>query len=188
MYLCVLKGFSQSTTTTPQYSGNSDWKPVIIDDTPKKSSSNSSSSSPIPKVQWYYSDGSKTTSTSRSSSSYNTSSSNSSKRSFGRYISRYIVEKNNGKMVFRSIYNPLTITSSVIEVKNTNKGTKTWAVKYQGPIRLTNSGGSERFHNFYLTNHHVEFNISDRPIHQYQGKSYYVIIFDGQIQLAEAVY
>ena len=62
MCLCVLKGFSQSTTTTPQYSGNSDWKPVIIDDTPKKSSSNSSSSSPIPKVQWYYSDGSKTTS------------------------------------------------------------------------------------------------------------------------------
>jgi hypothetical protein len=188
MCICVLKGFSQSSTTTPEYSGNSDWKPEIIDDTPKKSSSSSSSSTPIPKVQWSYSGGSKSTSTSRSNSSYNNNSSNSAKRPFGRYVSRFIVEKNNGRMVYHSIYNPVTITSSGIEVKNTNKGTKTWAAKYQGPIRLTNTGGSERFHNFYLTNQHVEFNISDRPIHQYQGKSYYVIIFDGQIQLAEAVY
>ena len=188
MCICVLKGFSQSSTITPEYSGNSGWEPKIIDKTTKKLSSSSSSSTPTPKVQWYYSGGSKSSSTNRSNSSYNTNSSNSAKRPFGKYVSRFIVEKNNDRMSYRSIYNPVTITSSGIEVKNTNKGTKMWAVKYQGPIRLTNTWGSERFHNFYLTNQHVEFNISDRSIHQYQGKSYYVIIFDGQIQLAEAVY
>ena len=72
-----------------------------------------------------------------------------------------------------------------IRVENTNAGVKTWEAKYQGPIRITNKGGSERFHNFYLTNQYVEFNISDRKCAHYNDKWYYIIIFDGQVQLAE---
>lgn len=100
---------------------------------------------------------------------------------YGDYIARYIVTKD----AYYPIYNPLKITHVGIRVENTNAGTKTWIAKYQGPIRLTNTGGSERFHNFYLTNQYVEFNISDRKCAYYNGKWYYVIIFDGQIQLAE---
>ncbi len=100
---------------------------------------------------------------------------------YGDYICRYIYD--NG--TFHQIYNPLKITHHGIRVKNTNAGTKTWAAVYQGPIRLTNSHGSERFHNFYLTNQHVEFSISDKKGMYYNGKYYYVINFDGQWQLAE---
>lgn len=81
----------------------------------------------------------------------------------------------------------MKITHQGIRVKNTNTGEKTWAAIYQGPIRLSNNSGSERFHNFYLTKQHVEFNVSDRPIVPYNGKRYYMIIFDGQIQLAESI-
>lgn len=107
---------------------------------------------------------------------------------YGDYIARYIVTTTNGIKQYHPINNPLKITHQGIRVKNTAQGTKTWEAVYQGPIRLTNEGGSERFHNFYLTNQHVEFNISDRPLVQYNGKSFYIIIFDGQIQLAEASY
>ena len=109
---------------------------------------------------------------------------------YGDYISRYIVifdSQTNAKS-YHSIYNPIKITHSGIRVSNTNQGVKTWEAKYQGPIRLTNAGGSERFHNFYLTNQRVEFSISDRAIVKYNGKWYYMIIFDGQVQLAESVY
>ena len=73
--------------------------------------------------------------------------------------------------------------------QNTNAGTKTWEAKYQGPIRyhFTSPEGSVRFHNFYLVHQRVEFNISDIPFAKYNGKYYYVIIFDGQIQLAESI-
>ena len=102
---------------------------------------------------------------------------------YGDYICRYIVTGN--PTTYHKIYNPLKITHQGIQVKNTNNGTKMWLAKYQGPVRLSNSGGSERFHNFYLTKQHVDFSISDRKIATYQGKQYYVIILDGQIQLAE---
>jgi hypothetical protein len=102
---------------------------------------------------------------------------------YGDYIARYIVTDNGN--TYHAIYNPIKITHAGIQVKNTNAGTKTWAATYQGPIRLTNRGGSERFHNFYLTNQHVEFSISDRPLVPYNGKTYYLINFDGQWQLAE---
>ena len=101
---------------------------------------------------------------------------------YGDYIVRYIVTDAN---TYHSTYNPLKITHAGIRVENTNVGVKTWKAKYQGPIRLTNKGGSERFHNFYLTNQYVEFNISDRMCASYGGKQYYIIIFDGQVQLAE---
>lgn len=103
---------------------------------------------------------------------------------YGDYICRYIVE--GGR--YHLINNPIKITHYGIQVKNTNAGTKTSQANYQGPIRLTNRGGSERFHNFYLTNQHVEFSISDRPCANYNGKNYYIINFDGQWQLAEARY
>lgn len=106
---------------------------------------------------------------------------------YGDYICRYIVTFSNGEKYYTPIYNPLKITHQGIRVKNTNQGTKTWEAVYQGSIRLTNTGGSERFHNFYLNNQHVEFDISDRPIVPYNGRIYYMIIFDGQVQLAEAV-
>lgn len=106
---------------------------------------------------------------------------------YGDYICRYIVTNTNSGKEYHPIYNPIKITHQGIQVKNTKQGTKIWEAKYQGPIRLTNTGGSERFHNFYLTNQHVEFNISDRPIVTYQGKNYYLIIFDGQLQLAESL-
>lgn len=105
---------------------------------------------------------------------------------YGDYVCRYIVTYQNGTCQYYSINNPIKITHQGIQVKNTNAGTKIWATKYQGPIRLTSSGGSERFHNFYLTNQHVEFDISDRPFYTYNGKTYYMIIFDGQVQLAES--
>lgn len=107
---------------------------------------------------------------------------------YGDYIARYIVTRGSGQVQYHSIFNPIKITHVGIQVKNTNAGTKTWVANYQGPIRLTNAGGSERFHNFYLTNQHVEFSISDRAIVPYNGKSYYMIIFDGQVQLAEPIY
>ena len=102
---------------------------------------------------------------------------------YGDYVCRYIVE--NGR--YHVIYNPIKITHYGIQVKNTNAGTKIWKANYQGPIRLTNRGGSERFHNFYLTNQRVEFSISARPCASYHGKKYYIINFDGQWQLAEAI-
>lgn len=101
---------------------------------------------------------------------------------YGDYIVRYIV---TDAATYHPIYNPLKITHTGIRVENTNAGVKVWKATYQGPIRLTNKGGSERFHNFYLTNQHVEFNISDRACVYYKGKWYYIIIFDGQTQLAE---
>ncbi len=109
---------------------------------------------------------------------------------YGDYISRYIVSFDSQTCAksYYPIYNPIKITHSGIRVSNTNQGVKTWEAKYQGPIRLTNAGGSERFHNFYLTNQRVEFSISDRAIVKYDGKWYYMIIFDGQVQLAESVY
>lgn len=103
---------------------------------------------------------------------------------YGDYIVRYIVTDSNS---YHPIYNPLKITRTGIRVENTNAGVKIWEAKYQGPIRLTNKGGSERFHNFYLKNQHVEFNISDRNCAQYKGRWYYIIIFDGQVQLAEPI-
>lgn len=103
---------------------------------------------------------------------------------YGDYIVRYIV---TNATTYYQIYNPLKITHMGIRVENTNAGVKVWEAKYQGPIRLTNQGGSERFHNFYLTNQHVEFNISDRKCVQYKGEWYYIIIFDGQVQLAEPI-
>lgn len=102
---------------------------------------------------------------------------------YGDYVCRYIVEKGR----YQKIYNPIKITHYGIQVKNTNAGTKIWQAIYQGPIRLTNRGGSERFHNFYLTNQRVEFSISDRPCASHNGKKYYIINFDGQWQLAEAL-
>ena len=109
---------------------------------------------------------------------------------FGDYICRYIVtydSKTNAR-TYHPIYNPLKITHQGIRVKNTQQGTKIWAAKYQGPIRLISSAETERFHNFYLTNQKVEFSISDRQFVPYNGKQYYMIIFDGQVQLAEPVY
>ena len=105
---------------------------------------------------------------------------------YGDYICRFIVTGN--PVTYHKIYNPIKITHQGIQVKNTNSGTKIWYAKYQGPIRLSNKGGSERFHNFYLTNQHAEFSISDKPIVTYQGKNFYMIIFDGQVQLAESLY
>lgn len=102
---------------------------------------------------------------------------------YGDYICRYIVLDNGN--YFHPVYNPIKITHQGIQAKNTNAGTKTWEARYQGPIRLTNQGGSERFHNFYLVNQNVEFSISDRPVVPYNGKNYYLINFDGQWQLAE---
>lgn len=109
---------------------------------------------------------------------------------FGDYICRYIVTYNYQTRAkeYHSIYNPIKITHQGIRVKNTQQGEKTWYAKYQGTTILTNTGGSERFHNFYLTNQKVEFSISDRKLVQYKGKLYYMILFDGQVQLAEAMY
>ena len=101
---------------------------------------------------------------------------------YGDYIVRYIVMDATD---YYPVYNPIKITHMGIRVENTNAGVKTWEAKYQGPIRITNKGGSERFHNFYLTNQYVEFNISDRKCAHYNDKWYYIIIFDGQVQLAE---
>lgn len=80
---------------------------------------------------------------------------------YGDYIVRYIVMDATD---YYPVYNPIKITHMGIRVENTNAGVKTWEAKYQGPIRITNKGGSERFHNFYLTNQYVEFNISDRNV------------------------
>lgn len=106
---------------------------------------------------------------------------------YGDYICQYIFNPHTGN--FQSSNNPIKITHYGIQVKNTNAGTKTWETKYQGPIRLTWSNGeSHRFHNFYLVNQRVEFSISDEPFITHNGRKYYVINFDGQWQLACAIY
>lgn len=104
---------------------------------------------------------------------------------YGDYICRYILTVKSNDVVATKIYNPLKITHQSLEVKNTNKGTKTWYTRYQGVIRITSQHGSYRFHNFYLTKQNVEFSISDTAFYPYNGKYYYMIIFDGQYQLAE---
>lgn len=106
---------------------------------------------------------------------------------YGDYVCKYVFNPYSGNL--ESSYNPIKITHYGIQAKNTNAGTKTWEAKYQGPIRLTwRNGESHRFHNFYLTNQHVEFSISDEPFITYNGRKYYVINFDGQWQMAEATY
>ncbi len=101
------------------------------------------------------------------------------------YVSRFIVENNGSQATYRRINNPITITSNSLYVKNTNAGDKRWDIRYLGSSN-TNLGGSyQSFHNFYLTNKGVNFNISEIPFYSYGGKKYYVIIIDGQIQLAE---
>lgn len=106
---------------------------------------------------------------------------------YGDYVCQYIFNPHTGNL--QPSYNPIKITHYGIQVKNTNAGTKIWETKYQGPIRLTWSNGeSHRFHNFYLVNQHVEFSISDEPFITYNGRKYYVINFDGQWQLARAIY
>ncbi|MCM1140840.1 MAG: hypothetical protein NC453_19905 [Muribaculum sp.] len=107
---------------------------------------------------------------------------------YGDYIARYIVTMENGRPTYHTIYNPIKITHQGIQVKNTNAGTKTWAAHYNGPVRLFfQSGRQVVTHNFTLTNQHVEFSISDQAIERYNGRYYYVINFDGQYQLAEAI-
>ena len=97
---------------------------------------------------------------------------------YGDYIVRYIV---TDETTYRPIYNPLKITHMGIRVENTNAGVKTWETEYRGVVDIH----GETFHKFYLTNQYVEFNISKRRFLGYQGKKYYAIIFDGQLQLAE---
>lgn len=97
---------------------------------------------------------------------------------YGDYIVRYIV---TDATTYKPIYNPLKITHMGIRVENTNAGVKTWEAEYRGVIDIH----GETFHKFYLTNQYVEFNISDRRFLNYQGKKYYAIIFDGQLQIAE---
>lgn len=106
---------------------------------------------------------------------------------YGDYICRYVYNPYSHNL--QASYNPIKITHYGIQAKNTNTGTKTWEADYQGPITLTWSNGeSHRFHNFYLVNQRVEFSISDEPFITHNGKKYYMINFDGQWQLAEAVY
>ena len=95
---------------------------------------------------------------------------------YGDYIVRYIV---TDATTYKPIYNPLKITHMGIRVENTNAGVKTWEAEYRGVVDIH----GETFHKFYLTNQYVEFNISDRRFLNYQGKKYYAIIFDGQLQI-----
>lgn len=97
---------------------------------------------------------------------------------YGDYIVRYIVAD---VTTYKPTYNPLKITHMGIRVENTNAGVKTWEAEYRGVVDIL----GETFHKFYLTNQYVEFNISDRRFISYQGKKYYAIIFDGQLQIAE---
>ncbi len=111
------------------------------------------------------------------------------RESYGDYIARYIVTMDNGQPIYYSIYNPVKITHQDIQVKNTNVGIKMWSTHYNGSVRLFFQGGHQIVtHNFTLTNQYVEFSISDQAIEQYNGKYYHVVNFDGQHQLAEAVY
>ena len=109
---------------------------------------------------------------------------------YGDYICRYIVTYNSqtNETEYHQIYNPIKITHMGIRAENTNKGTKTWLADYRGTNWVTVSGNSEKFHNFYLTKQYVEFSISDRKFLYYNGKFYYIIILDGQMQLAEPRY
>lgn len=101
---------------------------------------------------------------------------------YGDYIVRYIVTDSNE---YHRIYNPLKITHVGIRVENTNAGVKIWETEYKGPIRFTDAGEDEIFYKFHQTNQYVDFYISDRKCAKYKEKWYYVIIIDGQIQLAE---
>lgn len=107
---------------------------------------------------------------------------------YGHYICRYILTKDNNKVYCHNIYNPLTISHYGIRVENTNAGVKTWKIEYKGAsYKSCEIMGSNKylFHLLYLTNQFVNFWISDEPIFPLNRKSYFVINFDGQIQLAE---
>lgn len=103
---------------------------------------------------------------------------------YGHYIVKYIVTKDNNIIQYHNIFNPLTITHSGISVKNTNTGDKYWQTTYQGWSDKKIGKTYEIFYKFYLPNQYVVFWISDRPFFRYNNTNYYVIRFDGQIQLA----
>ena len=105
---------------------------------------------------------------------------------YGEYIARYIVT-NTGNTVY-PIYNPLKITHTGIQAKNTNAGTKVWMTTYQGTFSYIYKGQKIKMHNFYFTKQNIEFSISDCSIVSYNGKQYYLINFDSQWQLAEVLY
>lgn len=103
---------------------------------------------------------------------------------YGHYIAKYIITKDYNNFNYHPIYNPLTISHTGILVRNTNAGDKCWKTEYLGPYNKKLGRTIEVFHKFYLTNQYVYFFISDRPFFRYKNTYFYVIRFDGQIQLA----
>lgn len=103
---------------------------------------------------------------------------------YGHYIVKYILTKDYNTVTYHPIYNPLTISHSGICVRNTNMGDKYWKTIYKGDISKKTGNTYQIFYKFYLSNQYVYFFISDMPFFRYKNTNYYVIRFDGQIQLA----
>lgn len=98
---------------------------------------------------------------------------------FGHYICRYILTKDNSRVNYHRIYNPLTISHYGIRVENTNAGVKTWKTEYKGTFYKKIGSKLYLFHKLYLTNQFVIFWISDKPVFLLNGEKYFVIKIDG---------
>lgn len=90
------------------------------------------------------------------------------------------------KTAFQPANNTVVVSSDRITVHGTMSGTKYWYTKYLGTTTLP-QWGNKIFHKFYLTSKNVYFYVSDQKIMSGPTRNstrYYVIVFNGEIQLA----
>lgn len=103
----------------------------------------------------------------------------------GYYKVKYVAYNNNGKTDVAVSERTLRVDETRLTVLNTPQGLKYWEVNYQGKVNLSRFNNFT-FHKYYLVNKHVYCYISDdRVIEGKDGRIYYLIEFDGQVQLAD---
>ncbi len=103
----------------------------------------------------------------------------------GYYYVKYIAYNNNGKTDLAVSKRTVYVEKNKITAFNTLQGKKYWEVKYLGMVNMSKYGNFS-FHKFYLKNKGMYFYVSDeRMITGKDGRLYYMIEFDGQVQLAD---
>ncbi len=103
----------------------------------------------------------------------------------GYYNVKYIAYNNGGKTDLAVSKRTIYVDKHKITALNTPQGKKYWEVNYLGTVNMSKYGNFS-FHKFYLTNKGVYFYVSDeKMITGKDGRLYYLIEFDGQVQLAD---
>ena len=103
----------------------------------------------------------------------------------GYYYVKYVVYNNNGKTDLSKSERTLYLEKDKLTVLNTPQGRKNWELEYLGLVNLSRYNNFA-FHKYYLINKNVYFYVSDeRMIEGYNRHVYYLIEFDGQVQLAD---